>query len=192
MTFGEKIKRLRRSKGLSQDQLAQRLSVSRQAVSKWEMDLSYPDAENIILLSDLFEVTTDTLLKEAVDLPGPSGDPRTDPRPADPPPTDPGQSAPAGPSRPRYLAGKAAAVVFLAAGLSGALALGILSSVFPAFLTQPTPVGQSGPAQTETGLSAFLQMHGLGWLFTLCLGSAVCGAFLLALLFLFPRLRRKK
>lgn len=189
MTFGEKIKRLRRSKGLSQDQLAQRLSVSRQAVSKWEMDLSYPDAENIILLSDLFEVTTDTLLKEAVDLPGTNGDPRADPRPADSGQATP---SPAGPSRPRYLAGKAAAMVFLAAGLSGMLALGILSSVFPAFLTQPVPAGQLGPAQTETGLSAFLQMHGLGWLFNLCLVSAVCGALLLALLFLLPRLRRKK
>lgn len=64
MTFGEKLQRLRARKGLSQDALAELLDVSRQAVSKWERDESMPEAEEIIRISDCFQVTTDYLLKD--------------------------------------------------------------------------------------------------------------------------------
>lgn len=64
MTFGEKIQILRRQKGLSQEQLADELLVSRQAVSKWELDSSLPDTAKIIQLSKLFGVSTDYLLIE--------------------------------------------------------------------------------------------------------------------------------
>lgn len=66
MTFGEKLQSLRKQKGLSQEQLALQLNVSRQAVSKWELSDSFPDAEKIICLSELFNVSTDFLLKDDV------------------------------------------------------------------------------------------------------------------------------
>ncbi len=64
MTLGEKIQTLRKSKGLSQEQLAEELNVSRQAVSKWEAEQSIPEIDKIIALSDFFTVSTDYLLKD--------------------------------------------------------------------------------------------------------------------------------
>lgn len=63
MNIADRIQTLRKSKGISQEELADKIGVSRQAVSKWESEQSAPDIEKIILLSDYFEVTTDYLLK---------------------------------------------------------------------------------------------------------------------------------
>lgn len=65
MKLEEKIALLRKKQGWSQEELAFRLDVSRQAVSKWEMGDSLPDLDKIIKMSDLFGCTTDYLLKEA-------------------------------------------------------------------------------------------------------------------------------
>ena len=62
MSIGEKIQQLRKTRGLSQEQLADRLNISRQAVSKWETDQSSPEIENILALSKEFAVSTDELL----------------------------------------------------------------------------------------------------------------------------------
>lgn len=64
MTFGEKLQSLRKSSSTSQEGLAEKLGVSRQAISKWESDQFYPDMNNLIALSELFGVTIDSLLKE--------------------------------------------------------------------------------------------------------------------------------
>ncbi len=64
MTIGEKIQSLRKSQGISQEQLAAQLQISRQAVSRWETGESIPDTERIVQLSDIFQVTTDYLLKK--------------------------------------------------------------------------------------------------------------------------------
>lgn len=63
MNIADRIQNLRKLRGISQEQLADRLGVSRQTISKWESEQSAPDMEKIILLSDYFEVTTDYLLK---------------------------------------------------------------------------------------------------------------------------------
>lgn len=63
MNIADRIQNLRKSKGISQEELADKIGVSRQAVSKWESGQSTPDIEKIILLSDFFETTTDYLLK---------------------------------------------------------------------------------------------------------------------------------
>lgn len=68
MTFGEKLQYLRKSKGMSQEQLASIINVSRQAVSKWELNDSLPDVENILQLSKLFEVSIDYLLKDDIEI----------------------------------------------------------------------------------------------------------------------------
>lgn len=62
MNLGEHIKKLRKEKDLSQEQLAKMLNVSRQAISKWESGKTYPDIENLILLRDIFNVTLDDLI----------------------------------------------------------------------------------------------------------------------------------
>ena len=62
MTFGEKLYKLRKSQGLSQEALAEKLNTSRQAVSKWENNNGYPETEKIILISKIFQVTLDDLL----------------------------------------------------------------------------------------------------------------------------------
>lgn len=64
MTFGEKLQRQRREKGLSQDRLAELLGVSRQAVSKWERDEALPETDKVIRLSEIFSVSIDYLLKD--------------------------------------------------------------------------------------------------------------------------------
>lgn len=63
MSLSDNLRALRKQKGYSQEQLAERLNVSRQAVSKWESDNGYPEMESLIILSDLFECTIDDLLK---------------------------------------------------------------------------------------------------------------------------------
>lgn len=67
MNISDRIQSLRKTKGISQEQLADELGVSRQAVSKWESGQSMPDIEKIILMSEYFKITTDYLLK-GIDL----------------------------------------------------------------------------------------------------------------------------
>jgi transcriptional regulator with XRE-family HTH domain len=66
MNIAERIQNLRKTKGISQEELANEVGVSRQAVSKWESGQSTPDIEKIIIMSDYFEVTTDYLIKGIV------------------------------------------------------------------------------------------------------------------------------
>lgn len=63
MNVGEKILQLRKKMGLSQEELAEKLNVTRQTISKWETNQSSPDFEKIVPLCDLFEITTDELLR---------------------------------------------------------------------------------------------------------------------------------
>lgn len=63
MNIADRIQSLRKSKGISQEQLADVVGVSRQAVSKWESEQTIPDLEKIVLMSEYFDVTTDYILK---------------------------------------------------------------------------------------------------------------------------------
>ena len=69
MKIGEKITNLRVMAGMSQEQLAENLEVSRQSVSKWEMDQSLPQIDKVIQLCDLFGISTDQLLYDKINLP---------------------------------------------------------------------------------------------------------------------------
>ncbi len=68
MTLGEKIRAARRSAGLTQEELAQKLTVSRPAVTKWESDKGIPDVENLKALSKLLNVSIDYLLGDGDEL----------------------------------------------------------------------------------------------------------------------------
>ena len=63
MNMADRIQYLRKTNGISQEELADKVGVSRQAVSKWESEQSLPDLGKIITMSDYFEVTTDYILK---------------------------------------------------------------------------------------------------------------------------------
>ena len=62
MEFNNRLYELRKQKGFSQEELANRLNVSRQTVSKWEIGDSTPDMEKLIAISDLFEISLDELV----------------------------------------------------------------------------------------------------------------------------------
>ena len=62
MEFGSELKKLRAQKGLSQEELAEKLVVSRQTISKWENGTAYPDMLNLIAISDFFEVKIDDMI----------------------------------------------------------------------------------------------------------------------------------
>ena len=66
MEFHNKLYNLRKQKGLSQEELANRLNVSRQTISKWEVGDSTPDMEKLIAISDMFEISLDELVMDKV------------------------------------------------------------------------------------------------------------------------------
>ena len=69
MTLGEKIQKLRKQKGLSQEALAEKVTVTRQTISKWELDQSKPDLDFIVQLSNIFNVSSDYLIKDELTEP---------------------------------------------------------------------------------------------------------------------------
>lgn len=62
MTIGDKIKELRKEQNMTQENLAEKLNVSRQTISKWESNISIPDANNIVLICKVFHIDTNYLL----------------------------------------------------------------------------------------------------------------------------------
>lgn len=68
MTFAEKLYNLRTQYGYSQEALAEKLNVSRQAISKWELGTTLPETDKMIVISDFFDVSIDYLLKENIKI----------------------------------------------------------------------------------------------------------------------------
>ena len=66
MTLGQRIQQIRIEHGLSQEQFAEKLGTTRQTVSRWELDQTYPEIAKIVLISRVFSVTTDSLLKDGI------------------------------------------------------------------------------------------------------------------------------
>lgn len=66
--FSKNLKNFRKQKGLSQEELAERLHVVRQTVSKWEKGLSVPDADLLIRIAEIFEVSVSVLLGDTIEL----------------------------------------------------------------------------------------------------------------------------
>lgn len=65
MNFSEKLKVIRKNEGLSQEQLADKIGVSRQAITKWETGKGLPDVENMVMIAEIFKITLDELLRDA-------------------------------------------------------------------------------------------------------------------------------
>lgn len=155
MTFGEKLLNLRRARGWTQEELADKICVTRQALSKWEANSALPDTKNVVSLARLFGVTTDYLLceDEGWELEaGSTGAPKV--------------SAPRR-SSVRVVLG----VVMLVLGFCGVLAISISSIFVGTIMT---------PSTSLHGLSALFHMYSeLEWLFTFCILLCVFGLLML-------------
>ena len=68
MELGKQIKRNRQEAQLSQEELADRVYVSRQTISNWENDKSYPDVNSLVLLSEIFQISLDNLIKGDIEV----------------------------------------------------------------------------------------------------------------------------
>ena len=165
MTFSEKLQNLRKANGLSQEQLAEKLNVSRQAVSKWETG-AMPDMDNIIKLCRFFDCSLDYLMRDEI---GRDDLNTQNAHVARTPPETPGRN------RTYIILG----AVMSGLGAIGILVLGILNSLFPGVIYDP-PEGDVR-AIMETGFFAFLKVHNLLWLFALCLGLILYGIFVILL-----------
>lgn len=158
MTFGEKTQQLRKEKGLSQEALSEKLGVTRQTISKWELDQSTPELEYIAALSDIFEVSTDYLIKE-----GQQKEHKTETEKVKNPPIRDKKLAK---SIPWYLLG----MFLLILGGASVLVLSALSAIYP----HSALVN----GQTYEGLLGFLLGRNCLALFILSLCATVSGGIL--------------
>ena len=153
MNFSEKLIRLRKREGISQEELASYLEVSRQAVSRWEQGTALPDAGNLLKLRQRFGVSVDWLLEDAQ-----GWENLTDGAP------------------PKLRKSVLPWAIPLGVSGFGLLLLGIFSSIFPAeYMVASTVIaGNQEPAdRIYRGLAGFLKCNNLEWLFRLCLVIAI-------------------
>ena len=178
MTFGEKFQSLRKQSGLSQEQLASQLTISRQAISKWELDSSLPDTENIIQLSKLFNVSIDYLLNDEIE--------NTDD-------TAIKMANITETNKKRFGFYKnILGISFALIGFIGVLIIGILSSIYPVFISYPMEVGKEDTSFVRTGLPAFLEKNNIEWLFILCSIAILVGIIMILYPIIKAKLKRKR
>lgn len=154
MTLGEKLQKLRRARGMTQEQLAERVGVSRQSMSGWENGAALPDTVHVIALADLFGVTTDYLLR---DEPSSRSAPQAD------------AQAETAPQRARWRmsARELGARLIVGSAIVGLVVLRVTASFHPA------NVGIDD--RQYTGFPAFLYAYDLWWLLWLLLAVLALG-----------------
>ena len=165
MTFGEKLTRLRKREGLSQEALAEKLGVSRQAVSRWEQSTALPDAAKLLPCAKLFSVNVEWLLDDARNWEDQAQSAE---------PAQETETRAAHGDRRWYIAGG----IVTGAGALGLVVMGIFSAVFPAVVSE-TPLGVDW-VRVYDGLAGFLKAHNVEWLFALWAAVALAGLWLLA------------
>lgn len=155
MTTGEKILRMRKARGWSQEELASRISVTRQAVSRWESDYAKPDTDKVIALCDLFGISADYLLRDssAVDA------------------VLTGAASAQKETRREFTASQA-----LGFGLF-ALALVLLFAMVLVGILKPHTLHTDHGIYH--GIQAHIRVYNLEWTFWLLYGIMVCGIFLM-------------
>ena len=157
MTIGEKILNLRKARGWSQEELAERIGVTRQAVSRWESDSAKPDADKIIAVCDLFGVSADYLLR---DIAG-------------------GSAAPvaAEEKQGRISANQIIGLIFVCISVILTTVFAIYGSVYGGIHSEETVGG--GYMRTYHGMMAVVKRYDMDWLLWLFAGIAVLGIYLL-------------
>lgn len=164
MILADKITNLRKRAGWSQEELAHQLGVSRQAVSKWESGASIPDLDKILRLSQLFEVSTDYLLRDDLELDLPQAESELPPAPE--PPQAPVQ---------RITLEQANTYLDTVRGVASKIALGVALCIL-----SPTPLIYLGALSSEEGQFTLSEplAGGVGILVMLALVSAAVALFL--------------
>lgn len=150
MALSEKLYALRKKSGISQEQLAEQLHVSRQAISKWETGQSVPEGDKLLAISNYFSVTIDYLMKEDITQDKLSDNERSD--------TSLNNSG----ERTRWLLG----VIVCISGIVCLIMWGLLSIFNPA-------------APNQTGESSRISIDGNGIFLILCIIDIVVGMVLL-------------
>lgn len=163
MTIGEKILNQRKARGWSQEELAERISVSRQAVSRWEAGTAKPDADKIIALCDLFGISADYLLR---DLGGSSDD----------------ASHPLQPAQKRET--RWPAWIVTAFGAVTLFVLRILASVNRVYMSPSFTVSEDGSERLYdpggyTGFWWYIEQNDFVWLFWMAVCALAAGSCLL-------------
>lgn len=149
MALSEKLYLLRKKSGLSQEQLAEQLSVSRQAISKWESGQSVPESDKLLTISNYFNVSLDYLMKEEEEQRDLSVNKRND------------NSVQMG-SRTKWLLG----IIICVGGMICLIMWGVLSIFHPA-------------ASDQISESSMISIDGNGIFLILCVAAIVVGAVLL-------------
>ncbi len=153
MKLSEKLYKLRKMRGLSQEELADALGVSRQAISKWESDAAIPEVEKLTVISKYFGVTVDYLLNDEYDdAPNVSGVNAA--------------ATPAAATPPASKSARIVGIILLILGIMGAFVSGFLLSDIP---------GGAG----EVANSSVVTLDGRAFLFIGCLAVCALGIFLI-------------
>ena len=164
MTLGEKILNMRKARGWSQEELADRAGVSRQAVSRWESGSAKPDADKIIAICDFFGISADYLLRDNYEGERPSG-----------------ATVYQKPEHPETVKQKILKGYAMASA-AALFVMMIISSAFPANYV-PRKLLVSGekimPEDIIRGLPAFVLCYNLEWLFALILIGVAVGLVLI-------------
>ena len=157
MAFSEKLYELRKKRGLSQEELAEALDVSRQAISKWESGRAMPEAGKLLTVSEYFGVSLDELMKEDAQtiqsIPQEKNDPETKEQETKAPEK--------GSPNTRTLG-----LIVCVGGIVCLIVFGLLSLLFPA-------------SSEELAASSVIRLDGRGIVLGLCALAAVTGAVLL-------------
>ena len=152
MTFSEKMYALRKKSGLSQEQLAEQLNVSRQAISKWELGQSMPESDKIVAISSYFNVSLDYLMKETEETNDNNDRPANDVR----------QPAARKSGILQWLSG----IIFCIVGIVSLILWGLLTILNTAFSKQ-------------LSASSIVRLDGNGIFLTVCIAAMIVGAVLL-------------
>ena len=157
MAFSEKLYELRKKRGLSQEELAEALDVSRQAISKWESGRAMPEAGKLLTVSEYFGVSLDELMKEKAQtiqsVPQEKNDPET---------KELETKAPEKGSLKKRTLG----LIVCVGGIVCLIVFGLLSLLFPV-------------SSEELAASSVIRLDGRGIVLGLCVLAAVTGAVLL-------------
>lgn len=158
MLFNEKLRYLRKINNMSQEELAGKLTVSRQAVSRWETGDTMPDAETLLQLSKVFGVSIDNLLKDDLDV-------------------DDNTTVPVNDDAKNRLY-VVSGIILISVSSIGLLCLGILSSLFPVYTKRLINGGVD--ELYKATVFTFLAEHNLTWLFIFAIA-----VFLIGIAFIF-------
>ena len=172
MTFAEKLTQLRKRESYTQEELADILQVSRQAISRWEMGTAVPDSSNLLRISKLFKVSADYLLNDDYESDG---------------------DIPAVQENSRTLEKKYNGIIrivvgsmFAGLGAIGMFIMGIIGSVGDYEVSRPAAGG--GVMVMARGFKAYLISQNIEWLFVMCIIALVAGLLVIFV----PMIKKKK